>query len=127
MDRRIFLYLIPIILLLSLMYVVVHFFFPPKIGMENEIGAETGQECSAGETRACVSEEGCRGYRPCQLGRFGECVIDYECTPGEMGDCPFTVCAVGKRTCDGCGRWGVCIGPPGCEGTENCSASSDTN
>jgi hypothetical protein len=127
LDKRVFVYLIPIILLISLAYVMIHFFVPPITGMPEGGEFRPGPECSAGEAVACVSASGCRGHRPCQLGSLGECMVDYECTPGEIGNCPFTVCTAGKRTCDECGRWGVCVGPPGCNESGVCAPGNDTN
>ncbi len=126
MDKRVFFYLIPAILLLTLIYVLVHFFIPPGIGIGEGAAAEIGPECSAGQTRACVTADGCAGYRPCRLGEFGECVVERQCVPGETGSCPFTVCTVGQRVCGECGKWGPCTAPPGCGEDVDC-ASNNSN
>lgn len=126
MDKRLFFYLFPALLLLALMYSLVHFFTPPETAAGMGAQPSTGRECAPGETRACVTAEGCAGYRPCRLGNFGECVVERECTPGETGICPFTVCTVGQRVCGKCGKWGPCEAPPGCGEDVGCAAN-DTN
>jgi len=126
LDKRIFLYLIPAILLVSLLYVVVHFFIPPKMGMPEEVLDVAGSECGRGETLACMTALGCAGHKPCQLGNFGECVPDYECTPGEIESCPYDVCTMGQKECDQCGKWGPCIAPSQCGEGDYCSAGNDS-
>jgi len=124
LDRRVFLYLIPAIMFVSLLYVVAHLFAPPKAVVPTEIGADEGNRCAQGETIACTTPQGCAGHRPCQLGHFGECVPDYECTPGETMSCPYDVCTMGRKECGQCGKWGPCIGPPECGEGDYCPAGN---
>lgn len=126
MDNRVFLYLIPAVMLVSLLYVVVHFFVPPKMGVPGGVLEDSGPGCSAGETMACVTAQGCRGHRPCQLGNFGECLPDYECAPGDVEVCPYNVCTAGQKECGPCGRWGPCTAPPECGDGDYCSAENDS-
>lgn len=115
MERKVFLVIVPAMVFVALIYVLLQFFSSPGVGAQEEAAAPAAQECVPGVRVDCTTAEGCAGHRPCRLGELGECVPDYECSPGDVGPCIFTVCTQGTRTCSPCGRWGPCE-PPECEG-----------
>jgi len=69
------------------------------------------KECEAGETRDCLTHDGCDGTQRC---------VDYEwtpckknrmvCRPGQRKACAYTPCKVGHKECNECGTgYGPCL------------------
>jgi len=126
MERGVFLYLIPALVFFALLYFMWPFFSPPQPEFWQAPLPHQEPECVPGSEPSCITRDGCYGNRPCVLGKLGGCVKDFECTPGDSEPCAYSSCVQGRRECDSCGKWGMCVPPPGCE-IGYCPVGDQTN
>ncbi len=68
------------------------------------------KECSGGETRNCMKGP-CEGTQSCADGRWGTCIVERICEPGEAVPCAKNGCASAYKICNDCGTgYSECIG-----------------
>ncbi len=78
--------------------------------MLRAIGEDEKKECSGGDTRNCMKGP-CEGTQSCADGRWGTCIVERICEPGEAVPCAKNGCASAYKICNDCGTgYSECIG-----------------
>ncbi|MFA5049684.1 MAG: hypothetical protein WC501_01620 [Candidatus Micrarchaeia archaeon] len=101
----------PVILFIVLILVIVYSFFCfPKESISNQKEIIITTECSMGEKKECLTDNGCAGYLYCSArNEWGPCTVSKICEPDSKKRC-WMGCVKGYYLCNECGtKYSGCI------------------